>query len=83
MERFYCVFDSKTEQFAFPFHAKSDVEVVRSIDSDFKRNSESIYVLYPEDFSVWFVGEFNQDSGEFVSVSKVKVADFTDFVKKD
>ena len=35
-----------------------------------------------DDF-IQFVGEFNQDSGEFVSFSKVKVADFTDFVKKD
>ena len=40
----------------YSIRAGSDVEVVRMIDSEFKRNSETMYVMYPEDFSVWFVG---------------------------
>lgn len=83
MIRFYAVYDAKSETWDIPFRAGSDVEVVRMIDSEFKRNSETMFVMYPEDFSVWFVGEFDQGSGVYQPVNLVKVANFTDFVKKD
>lgn len=83
MIRFYAVYDAKSETWDIPFRAGSDVEVVRMIDSEFKRNSETMYVMYPEDFSVWFVGEFDQGAGVYQPVNLVKVANFTDFVKKD
>lgn len=83
MIRFYSVYDAKAETWGIPFRAASDVEVIRMIDSEFKRNSETTFVLYPEDFSVWFVGEFNQDEGVYLPVVLAKVASFTNFVKKD
>ena len=83
MIKFYAVYDAKSETWDIPFRAGSDVEVVRMIDSEFKRNSETMYVMYPDDFSVWFVGEFDQDAGAYQPVNLVKVANFTDFVKKD
>lgn len=59
--------DAKTEMFGNPFFAVSIGDGVRGFTSEVNRDSgESMLRLYPEDFSLWMLGEFDEASGAFL-----------------
>lgn len=66
--RAYSVFDSKTASFNPPHYVHTDQAAIRNF-ADYV-NDQSIpnnqWYKHPEDFSLWFVGEFDQETGSFV-----------------
>lgn len=61
----FSIKDSKTGGFDKPFSAAHVEQVIRSLKSSFSspRPGDN-YNEFPEDYSLWMVGEFNQSTGE-------------------
>lgn len=75
------IFDSKTRTWSEPVSVPNVPTACRMADQ-MVRNSKSIHSQYPEDFSLWNIGDFDQDDGDFElrPVTPVKLCEFADFV---
>lgn len=62
-QRAYSIVDSKSRIWTFPFPARTDEEALRMAQQG-AMNPESMYHQYPEDFTLFWVGYFNQDTGD-------------------
>ena len=58
----YAVYDSKAEAFNEPFYAAKDGLAIR-IFTDHVNKPESIWNKYPSDFTLFHVGEFDNEKG--------------------
>lgn len=78
------IFDSKTQTWSEPICVPNVPTACRMADQ-MVRNSKSIHGQYPEDFSLWNIGDFVQSHGEFElrSVTPVKLCEFRDFVRQE
>ena len=61
----YSVFDSASGVYAPPMAYVAEGEAIRDF-GDFAVNPDSKIALHPEHFSLWYVGQFNDATGEFV-----------------
>lgn len=61
---FYSVFDQATGAYMRPFAMLSDGQALRGF-TDEACNAESEIGKHPHDFSLWFVGSFDDSKGEF------------------
>lgn len=59
------VYDSKAEYFFQPFYAKATNEAIR-IFKDMANNPKSAIAHHPEDYSLFEIGEFDEDKGDIV-----------------
>jgi len=68
MDKWLCfsIFDKKTAGYERPFFAKHVAEVTRQIDQMIQKG-EAGFALYPEDFALYMIGEFDKHSGEMLS----------------
>nr|QJB19352.1 MAG: nonstructural protein [Microvirus sp.] len=57
----FTIYDSKVESYSPPFYARSVAEGIRTITSTLK-NAESQLSQYPEDFSLYHIGTFCDES---------------------
>lgn len=64
--RLYSVFDSKNVVFGQLQHALTDAAAIRSFGDMIARPESGLYHSHPEDFSLFFVGEFDEDIGKLV-----------------
>ena len=65
----YSVFDRKAEEFAPPFLAQNDELAKRLVVASFSRG-ESIVTQWPEDFSLYFIGEFGSGNGALIPLDQ-------------
>jgi hypothetical protein len=66
--KMYSVRDAKAEVFKPPFYKQTHGEAER----DFRmlcNDEKSIVAKYPEDFDLWYMGEFDDCSGKMQSLS--------------
>lgn len=63
MLRAYSIFDKKSSSYNTPFFALNDDVAQRSFD-DLIRDKRTLVGQHPEDFSLFCVGTFGQESGE-------------------
>lgn len=64
----YSVKDEKTGAFMKPFSALHNEAVIRSLRSSIsQKNPGDSIAEFPEDFSLWCLGEFDQDTGDISS----------------
>lgn len=63
IHRLYTVYDSKAEFYSKPFYARSTGEALRQFQAAANDNQNSIG-LYPEDYALFEMGEFDELSGE-------------------
>lgn len=64
--RAYAVRDAKAEGYLRPFFAETRGIAVRSF-SDAVNDGKSPFFEHPEDYSLWEIGMFDQDSGLLVA----------------
>ena len=69
MTRVYSIYDEKAYYYRMPFFCASDDEATRIL-FDAVRGGDSQLVNFPGDFSLYFIGEFNEVDGVIVSASK-------------
>lgn len=61
--RIYSIFDLKAQAFSAPFTHVND-EVAKRVLRDMLASNNSIYSRHPEDFALYFVGEFDDASAQ-------------------
>lgn len=64
----FSIFDSKMARYSTPFFDEREASAIRNF-SDWVNdgsNPGNMLFKHPEDFSLFFVGEFDRDSGELV-----------------
>lgn len=69
--KIYSVFDGKAQTFSPPFVAKTDAEAIRILESVVIDERTTIG-KYPDDYTLFAVGEWNEDSGIMSSPDYVK-----------
>lgn len=69
--KIYSVFDGKAQTFSPPFIAKTDAEAIRILESVVIDERTTIG-KYPDDYTLFAVGEWNEDSGITSSPDYVK-----------
>lgn len=63
IHRMYTVYDSKAEFYSKPFYARSNGEALRQFQAAANDPQNNIG-LYPEDYALFEMGEFDELSGE-------------------
>ena len=62
----YAVYDNKAEAFMQPFFAGNPGLAIRTL-SDNCKNPESIWNRHPNDFCLYEIGEYDENSGELIN----------------
>lgn len=76
----YCVRDSYVG-FGMPVLRDNDSVATRAFEFDCTR-SDSPYSVRPECYQLYYIGEFDTDTGVISSVTPVMIASANDFVKE-
>lgn len=63
----YSIYDRKANCYNIPFFAQTDGVAVRNFQ-DLVSDSRSTVYRYPDDFSLYKVGEFNETSGALITL---------------
>lgn len=75
MTKLYAIKDSKGIGFGQPFTANNDLEALRALSDSVNREPmpgqpKSTLAEHPEDFALYSLGEFNQETGEITPETK-------------
>lgn len=85
--KFYSLYDCKADGFTPPFIAKNDEMAKRTIIDTVHKIGDCQLTQYPEDFTLFALGEWNEDLGEIkpfacnLAVATVKQLLFHDVVE--
>lgn len=80
-QKAFCVMDSKTGQFGLPFFSPT-MESGKRLFGDLCSDGQSLPSRYPEDFNLYYLGEFEDDTGNLLSVVPQNLGVGTQFVRK-
>lgn len=75
------IYDSKAEAYLVPFTMRSEAEAVRAF-GDHASQAGTPVNQHPEDYFLYKVGSFDQNTGVITACDKVSLAAGSDFVKK-
>lgn len=78
----FTVLDSKIGSFAQPWFSVNVETAVRAF-SEALRDPQSMLSKHPEDFSLWLLGYFDDDSGMFEQDKPTNLGNATLFMRKD
>ena len=60
--KMYSVYDSKAQAYGLPFHQRTNGEALRSF-ADLSNDNQSTVSKHPEDYTLFFLGEFDETTG--------------------
>lgn len=63
MKKIFSIFDSRALAFLQPFHLPSQAHAIRTV-SEAMQEPNSIFADYPEDFTLFEIGSFDELTGE-------------------
>jgi len=63
--KIYSVRDAKGEIFNTPFYKKTHGEAERSF-KELTKDDKSYVSKYPEDYDLYYIGEYDQRTGQFI-----------------
>jgi hypothetical protein len=66
----YSVYDQASQSYAQPFFAQNDGVAVRVLQSAVNGAEPNNITLYPEQFSLWRLGEYNDKTGKIIPAEK-------------
>ena len=75
----FSVFDSKLQVFNTPFFSRSVADASRSF-SDLARDSRTTVGQHSEDFFLYEIGQYSDETGELVACTPNQIAAATAFV---
>jgi len=71
----FCVRDRATDQYGNPMFLISEGQAIRSFSDEVNRNADdNMMHKHPDDYDLYRLGEFDSDTGEFVTARPVQVA---------
>lgn len=69
-QKVFSIYDSKTEVFDFPIYGKTTNEIIRELSRVVNtENDRNKFYLYPQDFTLFELGTFDDSDGKFDSLS--------------
>jgi len=69
-KRTYCLFDHKANIYLNPLTFLNDGEAIRWFTTIVNSNEKTNVSLYPKDFTLCYLGTFNDVSGQFINDGK-------------
>jgi hypothetical protein len=78
--RIYCVFDEKSGLYGMPHFLQSDGLAIRSFSGGCDDPNTDLN-RYPEDFFLYYVGDFNVVSGELTSRKPLRICAASEFIR--
>jgi hypothetical protein len=66
----YAIYDQASQSYAQPFFAQNDGVAVRIVQSAVNGPERNNITLYPEQFSLWRLGEYNDKTGKIIPAEK-------------
>ena len=82
MSKIYAIKDQAIEAFSQPFFVQAQGQAVRMF-MDESKNEQSQINRHPEDFELWYIGEFDEQTGQITAAANVeRVARAIDFTNK-
>ena len=75
----FSVFDSKLQVFNTPFFSRSAADASRSF-SDLVRDSRTTVGQHSDDFFLYEIGQYSDETGELVACAPTQIAAATAFV---
>lgn len=79
----YSIFDLQSGYHKNFFPARADGEAIRSFETLVNDEQRNQIKDYPEDFELMFIGEFDDNTGEFTNVQHKKLGRGSQYVKKE
>ncbi len=70
--KLYSIFDAKANTYCAPFECVSNGVAIRQL-MDLVSDAKTTVSKYPEDFSLYFVGDFDTDNGSLLPLGSVPV----------
>lgn len=70
-KKMYCIFDSKAQIYHAPFYKSTHGEAERDFQS-VSRDPQSTISQYPEDFDLFYIGEFDDETGKVSPLSAIQ-----------
>lgn len=67
MKKIYCVRDLKADAFRFPHFSLTHGDALREF-GDNVNNQRSPFYLHPEDYQLFYIGTFDEETGRLVGV---------------
>lgn len=74
----YAIYDRAVEAYGQPFFVKSQGQAVRSFKDECE-NKESQFNKHPNDYDLYHIGEYNEETGELQAKMPERVARATDY----
>jgi hypothetical protein len=78
--KMYAVYDVKAQMYSHPHFLQSDGVAIRSF-SQVCEDENSQFNKYPSDFSLYFIGSFDVESGEVIPDVPRQICNASEFVK--
>lgn len=67
--KMYCLFDSAASAFVQPFFMPNDGLALRAFSANINSKQETDITLHPEQFTLFRVGEFDDQTGKFEALA--------------
>lgn len=79
--KLYSIFDNKLGAFMRPWVAETHGMATRLFASNVA-NPESMMHQYPEDYTLFYIGEFHEETGNVVAVNPENLGLASQYIKK-
>ena len=81
--KMYAIYDRAIEAFGQPIFVKAQGQAIRSFMDECK-NPESQFNKHPEDYELYYIGEFDETKGSITNnMNMERVARATDYTTKE
>ena len=81
-KKLYTVLDAKAEAYLDPFFARTHGEAMRMFSDAANGAGEHPFSKHPEDFTLFYIGTFNVDTGVALGDNHVPLGKAIDFVEQ-
>lgn len=83
MLKIFCIYDKKASSHMQPFYFHNKAEALRAL-ADNLQDKNSLIAKHPADFSIWQIGEFNEQTGVITAFAKAEfLEECTNCVQKE
>lgn len=80
--QFFAIYDEKACAYMCPLKEQNKLTALRAFSLTCEKQ-DTMFYQHPEDFSIFYVGDFDDNTGIFTSLEKPELlAKATEFVKK-
>lgn len=80
--KMFTVLDVKAETYGLPFFSRTYETAIRDVKTAVNTEGNKLQ-LHPEDYTLWFVGEFAVETAEVLGIVPNQIARCLDLVEKE